>query len=102
MQKLSKKIVRWRKNIFDVPTYAVGRRFVKLLLTLLSHFNNQTKYGAIAMKTFLILPALLLQKPSRASKLSEHKQLLTKRLNKLEEGDVTEDADRRRKQGSTY
>ena len=82
------EIVHWRRNIFEVPSGAIGRRFVKLLTSWLEHFNAATKFQPIAMKTFLILPALLLQKPSKQSKPAEHKRLLEERMDLFEEGEV--------------
>ena len=83
-------IVHWRKNLFEVPSSAVGRRFVKELTTWLKHFSAETKFRPIAIKTFLILPALLLQKPSANSKRAEHKKLLEARLDLWERRDISE------------
>ena len=62
------EIVHWKANLFDVPTCAVGRRFFKELTRWLQNFNAETKFRSIAIKTFMILPALLLQKPSAKAK----------------------------------
>ena len=44
----------------------------------------------VAMKVQMILPSLLLQKPSAKSKMKEHSQLLEKRIGLWEEGKLTE------------
>lgn len=84
------EIVGWRKNLFEVPTCAVGRRFVRELASWLENFNARTKYREFAITSFIILPALLLQKPSAKSKLAEHKELLQKRLDLWEKGEIQE------------
>ena len=71
------EVVHWRKNLFDVPTCKAGKMFVKELANWLEHFNVASVYRCIAVKTFIILPALILQKPSAKSKRSENVQLLT-------------------------
>lgn len=43
---------------------------------------------AIALKAAMVLPALLLQKPSAASKVKEHTQCLDRRLKMWREGDI--------------
>ena len=83
-------IVHWRRNLFEVPTCAVGRRFVKELAVWVQHFNTSTKFKLIAMKTFIVLPALLLQKPSAKSKNSEHKNLLSTRMDLWDKHEISE------------
>jgi hypothetical protein len=73
-----------------VPTCKTGRTFVKELSTWLEHFNVGSVYRSIAVKTFIILPALLLQKPSAKSKRSEHVSLLKKRLLLWQNRDIDE------------
>ena len=72
------EIVHWKKNIFELPTCKIGREFVKELSTWLEHFNTGSVYQGSSIKTFIVLPALLLQKPSAKSKTAEHKVLLKK------------------------
>ena len=43
----------------------------------------------IALKVFMVLPNLLLQKPSRKGKNTEHQILLEERLRKWEAGDLS-------------
>ena len=82
------KIVHWKKNLFELPTCSIGRQFVKELCSWLQHFNNETEYQCIAIKTFVVLPALLLQKPSAKSKKAEHKRLLEERLDLWRKRDI--------------
>ena len=84
------EVVHWRKNIFEVPTCAVGRSFVQELSKWLEHFNAKSRCQTFAMKTFIVLPALLLQKPSAKSKRHEHKALLEKRLEQWNRKEILE------------
>ena len=89
IDKAYEEIVHWRKNLFSLPTCKLGRNFTKELSTWLQHFNNDTEYQCVAVKTFMVLPALLLQKPSAKSKTKEHKALLEQRLYLWREKDIT-------------
>ena len=81
-------IIHWRRNLFDLPTSKIGKTFVQELSHWLDHFNQGTKYRCIALKIFIILPALLLQKPSSKSKSSEHNDLLQRRFELWEQKDI--------------
>ena len=52
-------IVHWKKNIFELPTCSLGRKFVKELRVWLQHFNNGSEYQCIAIKTFMIFKVLV-------------------------------------------
>lgn len=82
-------ITHWRKNLFNLPTSKIGKTFIQELSKWLDHFNQGTKYRCIALKIFIILPALLLQKPSLKSKSAEHNELLKKRFELWEQRDIT-------------
>ena len=79
------EIVHWKRNIFEVPTSKIGRDFVNELAVWLEHFNAGTIYQCLAVKAFIILPTLLLQKPSAKSKKSEHTALLQKKARTMAE-----------------
>ena len=63
-----------------VPTNGISKEFVRELSTRLEHFNDDTPYHCIATKTFMILPALILQKPCSNIKSSGYADLLNKRM----------------------
>ena len=73
-----------------VPTGHCGKEFVKLNTEWLSQLNDQTPFEGIAMKVLMLLPNLLLQKPSAKSKAKEHNKLLTDRLKLWNEGEFDE------------
>ena len=72
--------VHWRPNLMKVPTNGISKEFVRELSTRLEHFNDDTPYHCIATKTFMILPALILQKPCSNIKSSGYADLLNKRM----------------------
>ena len=73
------EIVHWRKNLFKLPSGTAGRSFISLLTNWLDHFNRGTEFCRIVLKVFIILPCLLLQKPSRQSKWKGHSKKLEER-----------------------
>ena len=81
------ELVKWRKNAFIVPS---GKKIVNLLTFWLDHFNNNTCYKGIALKVFMVLPSLLLQKPSTNSKMKEHSHVLEGRIKLWNEGRINE------------
>ena len=82
------EIVYWRKNLFLVPSGKHGKEFVKELTSWIQQFNDGSQNCQIALKVCMILPAILLQKPSRNSKAKEHTLRLEQRLNLWKQGDL--------------
>ena len=70
------EMVTWRENLFLVPTGKVGKTFIKLISEWLNNFNIANSFQVIAVKVVMILPNLLLQKPSSTSKSKEHSKVL--------------------------
>ena len=54
--------VFWRKNVFKIPSGKAGKAFIKLQTEWLSKFNTDMNFKGIALKVFMILPIILLQK----------------------------------------
>ena len=71
INKVYNEVIQWRKNLFKVPSGKAGRSFISELSSWLDHFNRSTEFGGIALKIFMLLPCLLLQKPSRQSKAKQ-------------------------------
>ena len=69
---LHDEIVTWKKNLFKLTTGSAAKVFIKELSLWLERFNRKTEHHSIALKFYIILPALMLQKPSKASKSQEH------------------------------
>ena len=80
--------VFWRKNVFKIPSGKAGKAFIKLQTDWLSKFNTDTNFKGIALKVFMILPIILLQKPSARSKAKDHSEALLRRIDWFQSGDI--------------
>ena len=88
VNKAYEEIVHFRRNLFNIPSGKVGKDFVNLLCFWLKQFNLSTALNGIALKAFMVLPALLLQKPSPKSKAKDHTECLRRRLDFWGKGDI--------------
>ena len=85
------EIVKWRKNVFKLPSGAAGKRYIKETTRLIEIWNHDKKPLAdISLKLLMSMPALLLQKPSRKSTAKQHSQYLDKRLDLWNAGNFEE------------
>ena len=84
------EIVHWRKNLFKLPSGTAGRSFISLLTNWLYHFNRDTEFRRIALKVFMVLPCLLLQRPSHQSKSKDHSKKLEERQQLWNGGRINE------------
>ena len=90
LEEACNQIVYRRKNIFTVPTGATGKKFINEISRLINLWTKDTPLKNIALKAIHVMPALLLQKPSKASKAKDHLKALERRLRLWEEGNITE------------
>ena len=88
VNKTYKKVVKWRRNIFSVPSGKAGKAFVEEMARTIGLFTRGSNWEAIALTMTMILPPLLLQKPSKKSKSKDHVQYLEKRLGWWKDGDL--------------
>ena len=65
-------IITWRKNEFKLPSIKAPKIFIKALTTWSEHYNNKSGFQDIALKMFIVLPTIILQKPSKTSKAKNH------------------------------
>ena len=65
---LYNEIVTWKKNLFKLPTGSAAKAFRKKLSLWLERFNRKTDHHNIALKVYITLPAITLQKPTKTSK----------------------------------
>ena len=81
------EIVYWKKNLFKLPSGAAGKQYIKEMTRLINIWNEDCRpLSGIALKLVMIMPALLLQKPSRKSTAKQHSEYLNKRLTLWEIG----------------
>ena len=88
INQVYEEMVSWRKNLFLLPTGKAGKTFIKLISEWIGNFNNANTFQGIAMKVVMILPNLLLQKPSAKSKAKDLSKALEERLSQWNEGKI--------------
>ena len=75
------KIAFWRRNLFKLPSGAAGKKFISETTKWIEFWNQDVnEYKDIALKVLMVMPALLLQKPSFKSTAKQHSQCLSRRL----------------------
>ena len=82
------KIVHWKKNIFLLPSGKAGKDFINEMTRLVCEWNNDSPLKTISLKALMIMPSLLLQKPSKTSKAKDHTDALKRRILLWKEGDI--------------
>ena len=81
-------IVHFRRNIFNVPSGRAGKAFIEELTFWIKQFNSNSVLNSVALKAFMVLPTLILQKPSATSKSKEHSAAIERRLKLWRQGDL--------------
>ena len=74
------EIVHYRRNIFNVPSDRAGKSFIEELTFWIKQFNSDSDLNSVALRAFMVLPTLILQKPSATSKSKEHSEAIERRL----------------------
>ncbi len=77
------KIVHFKRNIFKTSSGRAVKDFVRELCFWINSYLN-----LIALKAFMILPTILLQKPSPKSKAKDHTNCLTRRPDLLKKVEI--------------
>ena len=89
VDKIYEEIVHMRSNIFKIPLGKAGKKYIKELTFWLRQFNSpKSELNSIALKAFMSLPTLILQKPSPKSKAKEHSECTSRRLLLWKNGDL--------------
>ena len=84
--KAYEEVVKWKRNLFFLPTGKVGENFIAELTRVITLFNEGGAFEPVAMMMATIMFPLLLQKPSPSSKTSDHVKYLERRLVMWKEG----------------
>ena len=88
VKEMYNEIVHFRRNLFNIPSGKAGKDFVQELSYWLKQFNSNADLNLIALKAFMILPTLILQKPSARSKSKEHTEAVERRLQLWRRGET--------------
>ena len=86
LDTMYEKIVYWRQNLFLLPSGRPGKKFIKEITRLVNSWIDNTALKQFSLKAIMVMPALLLQKPSHNSKSKDHKAALSRRLELWEQG----------------
>ncbi len=73
-------MTHWKRNSFSIPYGKAGRSFVNELTRLYQAFGSASAMESVALKAAIVLPILLLQKPSKKFKPKDHITCLERRL----------------------
>ena len=83
-------MIHWKPNLFLPPLGSTGMKFVREVARLLQAYADSSSLERIAMKGIhvAVLQQLLLQKPSKNSKVANRAKHLQRRLDLWHSGDV--------------
>ena len=82
------KAVYWKKNLFLLRTGKSGKLYIDENVKLLNSWVEGTTLHNIAFKAIMIMPKLLLQKPSKNSKAKDHLTALERTMQRWLKGDL--------------
>ena len=85
-----REVIRWKRNVFLVPSGRAGEKFVGEMSRLFKAYGESTPLESIALTAVMSMPHLLLQKPHPKSKVKEHIRCLERRLVLWWEGNIEE------------
>ena len=79
LSKVYEEVVHWRRNLFKIPSGRHGKAFVQEMASLFQSYADASAREKIALKATMVLPALLLQKPFKTSKVKDHISCIERR-----------------------
>ena len=79
-------IVTWRKNLFEIPTGKLGKNFVIHMKMCIDSWNQDLDNRSYALKALMVMPNLILQKPSKNVTSKQIKECMERRLKLWEDG----------------
>ena len=82
------EVVKWRKNIFLLRRGAAGKSYIRETTRLIDAWNkNSEVLKNVALKAVIIMPHLLLQKPSFKAKSKKHSISPSRRMSLWQAGE---------------
>ena len=82
------EIVHWKQNLFMVPLGKIGQVLTDKLFRLLLAYEEGNNLQKVALRCAMVLPAFLLQKPSKRLRCRDHVSALLRRLEDWKEGKI--------------
>ena len=80
VELIYEKVFYWKKNLFLLPTGKSRKLYIDESVKLLNSWVEGTALHNIAFMAIMIVPNLLLQKPSKNSKAKDHLTALERRM----------------------
>ena len=90
INSIYEEVVFWKRNLFMLPSGKVGKEFVEECSRLINEWVDDGPLRLVALKALMIMPSLLLQKPTKSSKTKDHVDNLRRRLNLWRSGSFDE------------
>ena len=84
------EIVYMKRNLFDLPKCANGKKFLREMTRLINEWSSKSPDRDICLKAVMIMPSLLLQKVSVKSTHAENKRHLERRLQLWKDAQIEE------------
>ena len=88
INRIYNKIVYWKRNLFMLPFGKSGKTYIDQVTYLLNEWLHDSPLSNISIK--MVMPQLLLQKPSKSSKMKDHIAALNRRMELWVQGDFQE------------
>ena len=86
IDRIYSEIVHWRHNVFKIPSGKQGKAFVYEMACLFNAYAEASSMEGVAIKAARVFPALVLQKPFKASRSKDHSKCLERRMKEWEAG----------------
>ena len=87
-EKIYDIIVYWKKNLFMLPSGRAGKDYIGEITRLLNAWIQDSAMKDITFKAIMVMPSLILQKPSRNSKAKYYSEVLRRRMILWQSGDL--------------
>ena len=75
----------WRQNVFNIPSGRLGKEYVSEMTKLIETWCNKHENSSFALYGLMIMPKLILQKPSKNDKAKVIKEVMGRRMKKWKE-----------------
>ena len=85
-----KRVVHWRRHLFNVPFGSSGRLFVEKLAAIIQSFCDSTRWREVGWKARCVSCHVLLQKPSTEGSNSSHTKHLERCFSLWKAGQLSE------------
>ena len=83
-----REVVKWKRNVFLIPSGKVGELFVYETSRLLRAFGESTPLELVVFTAVMVMPHLLLQREHSRSKVKDHMKCPERRLSLWQQGDI--------------